>query len=156
MNGEIHWGRRGKWWAESRTQSKTQDFCYSRAGRSCLNFWAQLWCGHYTGQRAMDSVLENSRPRAVKAQGNSVGPVGVKTGKRNLKFAVWTQVQYFNRIICKMGIWEGLNVETRMSVEFSLRTKVWIIFSGLANYSSLFWIKDAALTKIMASDLAVL
>lgn len=49
----------------------------------------------------MDSVLEKLQPKAVKAQGNSIGPVEAKTGKRNLQFAVWTPVQYFNKIISK-------------------------------------------------------
>lgn len=97
MNREIHWGRRGK----STTRSETKCFCGSRAGRSCLNSGAQPWYRRYADERVMDSVLEKLQPKAVKAQGNSVGPVEAKMGKRNLQFAVWTLVQYFNKIISK-------------------------------------------------------
>jgi len=49
----------------------------------------------------MGSVPEGSRSKAVKAQGNSVGPVGLRTGKRNLQLAVGTQVRSSNKIISK-------------------------------------------------------
>lgn len=72
----------------------------------------------------MDSVLEDSQPKAVKAQGNNVGPVGVKRAIEIYNSLFEPKSSILTRLFPKPGVWEGLDVSTRMSVEFFLRGKV--------------------------------